>query len=70
MKVLIHSILSCAWICICKAKLLDRVLKASDVSTNENLDKILKSNLGYKELSHIKTFIWIIWIISVKMCLQ
>jgi hypothetical protein len=48
MKVLIHSILSCAWICIHKAKLLDRVLKASDVLTDENLDKILKSYLGYK----------------------
>jgi hypothetical protein len=35
--------------------LLNRVLKASDVSTNVNLNKILKSNLGYKELRHIRT---------------
>jgi hypothetical protein len=49
-KVLIHFILYCAWIRICKTKLLDHVLKASDVSTNVNLYKILKSNLGYKEL--------------------
>jgi hypothetical protein len=54
-KVLIHFILFCAWICICKEKLLDLVLNASDVSTNVNLDKILKSNLGYKELSCIRT---------------
>jgi hypothetical protein len=27
----------------------------SDVSTNVNLDKILKLNLGYKKLGHIKT---------------
>jgi hypothetical protein len=41
-KKLIHFILSCAWIHICKEKLLDHVLKVSDVSTNVNLDKILK----------------------------
>jgi hypothetical protein len=35
--------------------LLDHVLKANHVSTNVNLDKILKSNLGHKELSRIKT---------------
>jgi hypothetical protein len=43
-KVLIHFILSCAYIRIHKTKLLDHVLKASNVSTNINLDKILKSN--------------------------
>jgi hypothetical protein len=36
--------------------LLDSVLKASDVSTNVNLDKILISYLGYKKLSRIKIF--------------
>jgi hypothetical protein len=35
--------------------LLDCVLRASDVSTNVNLDKILKSYLGHKKLSHIRT---------------
>jgi hypothetical protein len=35
--------------------LLDHVLKASDVSTNEILNQILKSNLGYKELSRKRT---------------
>jgi hypothetical protein len=54
-KVLIHFILSCAWIHICKAKLLSHVLKTNDVSTNVNLDKILKSDLRYKELSRIRT---------------
>jgi hypothetical protein len=54
-KLLIYFILSCAWIHICKAKLLDRVLKVSDVSTNVNLYKILKLDLGYKELSCIRT---------------
>jgi hypothetical protein len=56
-KVLIHFILSCAWIRICEAKLLDHVLKVNDVSINVNLDKILKSCLGYKELSRIRTFL-------------
>ncbi len=41
-------------VCICKAKLLDRVLKANDISTNVNLDKILKTYLKYKELSRIR----------------
>ncbi len=35
--------------------MLDHVLKVSDVSTNVNLDKILKLDLGYKELSCIRT---------------
>jgi hypothetical protein len=35
--------------------LLDRVLKINDVSTNVNVDKILKLDLGYKELSRIRT---------------
>jgi len=35
-KVLIHFILSCAWIRIHKIKFLDHVLKASCVSTNVN----------------------------------
>jgi len=43
-KVLIHFILSCAWIRIHKIKFLDHVLKANYVSTNVNLDKILKLN--------------------------
>jgi hypothetical protein len=54
-KLLVHFILSCAWICICKTKLFDHVLKASDVSTNVNLDKILKLDLRYKKLSCTKT---------------
>jgi ABC-type uncharacterized transport system permease subunit len=45
-KVLIHFILSCAWIRICEPKLLDHVLKVNDVSIYVNLDKILKSYLG------------------------
>jgi hypothetical protein len=36
--------------------LLNRVLKANDVSTNVNLNKILKSYLGYKDLSCMRTF--------------
>jgi hypothetical protein len=35
--------------------LLNHVLKINDVSTKLNLNKILKSNLGYKELNFIRT---------------
>ncbi len=53
-KVLFHVILSCAWIHIRKAKLLDHVLVVNDVSINVNLNKILKSILDYKKLGHIR----------------
>jgi hypothetical protein len=35
--------------------LLNHVLKINDVSTKLNLNKILKLNLGYKELNFIRT---------------
>ncbi len=34
---------------------MDRVLITNDVSNNVNLDKILKSDLGYKEWGYIRT---------------
>jgi hypothetical protein len=37
--------------------LLNHILTVNDVSNNVNLDKLLKSNLGYCELTHIITFI-------------
>ncbi len=37
--------------------MLDHVLRISDVSTNLNLDQTLKLDLGYKKLSHIRTFL-------------
>jgi hypothetical protein len=55
-KFLIHFILSSTWIHIQKAKLSNRVLTTSDVSSNVNLNKILKLNLGFHELTHIITF--------------
>lgn len=54
-KILIHFILSSKWIHIQKTKLLGCVLIASYVSNNVNLNKILKFDLGYKELGHIQT---------------
>ncbi len=36
--------------------MLDHVLKDNDVSTKLNLNKILKSNLGYKKSNLIRTF--------------
>jgi hypothetical protein len=54
-KILIHFILSSTLICIQKAKLLGYVLTTSDVLNKVNLDKILKFDLGYKELGCIWT---------------
>jgi hypothetical protein len=39
-----------------KTKLPNHILTTNDVSTNVNLDKILKYDLSYFELSRIKTF--------------
>lgn len=45
---IIHFVLSFAWICICNEKLLNYDLTTSDVSTNVNVDEIIKLDLGYK----------------------
>jgi hypothetical protein len=44
------------WIHIQKKKLSSWILTNNDVSKNVNLEKILKYDLCYKKLSHIKTF--------------
>jgi hypothetical protein len=47
-KIIIHFILSFVWICIWKEKILGWIFTTSDVSSNVNLDKILKFDLGSK----------------------
>jgi hypothetical protein len=42
------------WIRIWKEKLFGQIFTFNDVSKNVNLNKILKFDLGYKELGHIK----------------
>jgi hypothetical protein len=54
-KLLIHFILSYVWIHIWKAKLSSRIFTTNDVSKTIKLDKLLKSNLGYKKKGHIRT---------------
>jgi len=50
------------WICIGKKKLSNQILTTDDVSKYINIDKILKFNLGYNEVSHIRTFpIYLNW---------
>jgi hypothetical protein len=56
----LHQNLNTFYIVFCmdlyrKTELSNLILTTSDVSKNVNLYKILKSNLGYKELGHIKT---------------
>ncbi len=45
------------WICIRKTKLLGQIFTSNDVSMNVNIRKMLKSDLGYKKLGHIITFL-------------
>jgi hypothetical protein len=52
-----HFNLSFAWIRVQKRKLSNHILTANDVSTNVNLNKILKFDLVYYELSCIRTFL-------------
>jgi hypothetical protein len=55
LKIIIDFILSFVLICIWKQKLLGWVFTTSDVSSNVNLDKILKFDLGSKYLGCIWT---------------
>ncbi len=52
-KIFIYFILSFIWIHIPKTKLMGHVLIANYVLNNVNLDKILKFDLGFKELGCI-----------------
>ncbi len=51
-KILINFILSSTWICIWKEFFLNHIICVNQCE----LHKILKSNLGYQEPSHIKIF--------------
>jgi hypothetical protein len=57
MQILIHFNLYFSWIQIQKRKLSNHILTANDVSTNVNLNKILKFALVYCELSCIRMFL-------------
>ncbi len=54
-KVLIHGVMASSWIRIRKGKLLHRTLQAKDVMEKPNLDNILKSDIGYMDLSKLRT---------------
>jgi hypothetical protein len=46
---LTHFILFYAWICICNENLLNYDVRVGDVSTNLNMDEIIKLVLGYEK---------------------
>jgi hypothetical protein len=54
-KVFNSFILSFAWICIRKGKLMGCTFTTINVLDNINLDKILKSDIRYNNLRQIKT---------------
>ena len=53
-KFFIHFVLSLAWICIQKTILKDHKSIATQVINTKDLKNILKSDMGYKELSKIR----------------
>jgi hypothetical protein len=54
-KILIQQFKSTSWIIICKGKLNDCVIKAKDLTSQPNLDKLLRFDLGYCDLTHLQT---------------
>jgi hypothetical protein len=49
-----------SWIKVQKGKLNDRILTTKEVTNKPNLNKLLWSNLGYCDVTHLKTspIIW------------
>jgi exonuclease III len=54
MRILIEKVLSCIWIRIRKGQLRGRTLLARDVKYKPNLEKILKSDIGYVDFKNIR----------------
>jgi hypothetical protein len=54
-KILIHFVLSSAWIRMRKSILKSRKPTAAQVSNKKNLENLLKSDIGYRELTRIRT---------------
>jgi hypothetical protein len=54
-KILIHFVLSSAWIRIRKTILKDQKPRAAQVRNTKDLENILKSDMGYRELIKIRT---------------
>ena len=54
MRIIIEKIMSCISIRIRKGKLQGRKLLAKDVKYKPNLEKLLKSHIGYIDFKHIR----------------
>jgi hypothetical protein len=54
-KIIIHQISSLAWVCIRKAELRGQKLTAKDVRNPTNLERIIRSPLGFRSLKSICT---------------
>jgi hypothetical protein len=55
MRIIIEQVLSCMWVRIRKGQLQGRKLLAKDVKYKVNLEKILKSDIGYIDFKNIRT---------------
>ena len=54
-RIILNQVLNCIWIRIRKGQLKGRKLLAKDVKSKPNLDRILKSDIGYMDLKSIRT---------------
>jgi hypothetical protein len=54
-KILIYFVLSSAWICMQKSILKGQKPTTTQVGNKKNLENLLKSNIGYRELTRIRT---------------
>ena len=54
-RIILHQVFNSIWIRIRKGQLKGRKLVAKDVKTKPNLDRILKSDIGYMDLKTIRT---------------
>ena len=54
-RIILRQVLNCIWIRIRKGQLKGRKLVAKDVKSKPNLDRILKSSIGYMDLRSIHT---------------
>ena len=54
MRIIIDKVLSCIWVQIRKGQLKGRKILAKDVKYRANLEKLLKSDIGYIDFKNIR----------------
>ncbi|MCO5600782.1 hypothetical protein L7F22_054897 [Adiantum nelumboides] len=55
MKILVQQVLSCVWVRMRKGQLKDHQIRAKEVATDTNVDRLLLTNMGYKDFKTLRT---------------